>query len=189
MDVRLQRCFVALIPDSGALDAIDAWRAPWRAGHMAGVRWTPREQIHLTIRFVGALTPSGGKRLIDEWPTLTPVPDRLPTSHAAILPSARRARVYALELISAPAFLAWAARVDVLLERVGVPAAARPLRPHLTLARLRGDPPAPTHDFEAVRPVPPLITFATLALVSSTLTPAGSRYATLAAVPAGRSQA
>ncbi|WP_338860547.1 RNA 2',3'-cyclic phosphodiesterase [Mycetohabitans rhizoxinica] len=187
MDVRLQRCFVALIPDSGALDAIDAWRAPWRAGHIAGIRWIPREQVHLTIRFIGALTPDGEACLINEWPTLTPVPDVLPASHAAMLPSAKRARVYALELISAPAFLAWVARVDVLLERAGVPAAARPLRPHLTLARLRGDPPASTRDFERVHPVPPLITFDTLVLVSSTLTPAGPRYARLAAVPAGRS--
>ncbi|MEJ2768556.1 RNA 2',3'-cyclic phosphodiesterase [Mycetohabitans sp. B46] len=185
MDVRLQRCFVALIPDSGALDAIDAWRASWRAGHIAGVRWIPREQIHLTIRFIGALTPDTGARLIDEWPTLAPVPDRLPASRAAMLPSATRARVSALELIAVPAFLAWVARVDALLEGAGVPAAARPLRPHLTLARLRGDPPALTRHVETVRPVPPLITFDTLALMSSTLTPAGSRYAMLAAVPTG----
>jgi len=52
--VDISRCFVALWPDLAARDALDALASRLRGNHPAS-RHTPREQLHLTLAFIGAL--------------------------------------------------------------------------------------------------------------------------------------
>jgi 2'-5' RNA ligase len=180
MDVSLQRCFVALVPERDTLDALDAWRAPLGARRTSGVHWVAREQIHLTIRFIGALTPHVFESLVRDWATLAPELGAAPTQRIGLLPSAKRPRVLAVELVASAALAALVERVDALLDRAGASYEKRQFRPHLTVARIRGDARIHHRDLETVRPAPPLARFHALELVSSTLTQHGPQYATLA---------
>jgi 2'-5' RNA ligase len=48
----LDRAFVAVVPPSEVLDALEARVAPLRAEN-DGMRWSRREQRHITLRFLG----------------------------------------------------------------------------------------------------------------------------------------
>lgn len=180
MSLSLQRCFVALLPDPDTLDALDAWRMPLRARRIAGTRWVERELIHLTIRFIGALTPHAFEALVRDWSTLTPQLAAAPTQRIRMLPNASHPRAVAVELLASNALTVLVERVDALLDRAGAGYERRAFRPHLTVARVRDDARPQPRDFETVRPVPPIVRFRSLELVSSTLTPHGPQYATLA---------
>ncbi len=52
-----QRLFVAVEIPLEVADEIDAVLAPWRPA-LPGVRWVPRENWHLTMRFLGSTGPS-----------------------------------------------------------------------------------------------------------------------------------
>jgi len=134
------RLFVAVsVPDQVATlveEAVEPWRTV-----LPGVRWTPRSNWHVTLRFLGSTDP----RLV------TWISDRLSEAASLIapfegavrglgaFPSARRARVL------------WAGIDDPargladLVDDLGIalaeryPAEARPFHAHLTVAR--SDPP------------------------------------------------
>jgi RNA 2',3'-cyclic 3'-phosphodiesterase len=190
MAVSLQRCFVALMPERDTLDALDAWCTPLRDRHIRDMRWVSREHIHLTIRFIGALTPHAFEALVHNWATLGARLGAMPTRGVTLLPSARRPRVLAVELIASPELVALVGCVDALLDRAGAGYEKRLFRPHLSVARFRDardGGQGHAGDFETVRPAPALMRFEALQLLSSTLTPQGAQYATVASIPVAAS--
>jgi RNA 2',3'-cyclic 3'-phosphodiesterase len=104
-----------------------------------GARWSTREQLHLTLRFIGEVD---GRDAVD-------IDDAL----AAISPPR-----FALELHGVGEFGAknphalWAGtrpnealkhlarKIETALQRIGLPAEERKFTPHVTLARLRASP-------------------------------------------------
>jgi 2'-5' RNA ligase len=128
------RLFVALeIPASvrAALLAL--------AGGVPGARWQTDAQMHLTLRFIGDVDENVAEAVDDSLSVIA-------------------ARAFSLELAGTGEFggkiprALWAGvrandalahlqkKVDVAVQRVGLPPDARKFSPHVTLARLRGAP-------------------------------------------------
>jgi 2'-5' RNA ligase len=158
------RAFVALIPPAQALaelaDAVDPLRAA-----QPDLRWTPPEQWHLTLAFLGdvdervlpqlterlaraarrhrrmELTFAGGGRFGDRvlWTRVAnPLGRESPVSTGRVAHLDRAAGRPRGPAVSRAAQLRrLAASVGAAARRCGIPVEDRPYRPHLTLARGR----------------------------------------------------
>lgn len=143
------RLFVAFdVPDE-ALGAVERAEAPLRE-RFPRARWVPRENRHVTVKFLGATWP----RLV-EWvhgslrevaAEAAPVPTRL--TGLGVFPNPRRARVLWVGLEDRDArFARLAASLDEALSREFAPE-KRAFTPHLTIARF--DPPVRLEDSDLV---------------------------------------
>jgi len=128
------RLFVALAPPAAALDELSAVLTPIRATTSPGLRWTPREQWHLTLAFLGEVDA-----------------ERLPAVRRACAVAVPARCAAPLQLSGAGRFgdrVLWAgldgdraalvdlaARLVAALRAAGVDTDERPYRPHLTIAR------------------------------------------------------
>jgi RNA 2',3'-cyclic 3'-phosphodiesterase len=181
------RLFVAVDPGerfrAEVSPRLDAWRARWDLG------WVKPEQLHVTLRFLGAWPP---ERLDDLQTALAEAAGERPAfamraGGLDAFPGWRRPRVLFLQMESDGALAALAAGVDGAVARrcPGLGAAAGEFRAHLTLARFRREPsPGVLADLRR-EPAPRAagIAVAGIGLVQSTLAPGGARHATLAVFP------
>lgn len=136
MGAQPHRLFVAVRPPEDVLDAVERAAAPARRS-MVGLRWTTREQWHVTLQFLGwqreletivAALPEVGR--------LAPFAVRL--GGAGAFPSPRRARVVWLGGTEGTGALGrLAGAVADALGSTGFVPEKRPFHAHLTLARLR----------------------------------------------------
>ena len=147
----------------------------------ASVRWTPPQNLHLTLRFLGD-TPEE---------QLAPVADALDAvaagaasfelelGAAGAFPEARNARVLWVGLVDADRKLRKLRnQVEAAVRGLGWKREGRPFAPHLTLARLRRPTRLPAGGWtETV----PRCRFAVkeIALIRSILKPAGAEYCVL----------
>jgi len=137
-EARPLRLFVAVDVPEDVRDRLAETVAPLR-DRVPGARWSPPENWHVTVKFLGSVWP----RLLD-W-VLASVGEAA-AEHPAFMarlgglgafPSAKRARVVWAGLEDRHGELVSLARsVDRALERE-FPAEQRPFSPHLTLARLK----------------------------------------------------
>jgi 2'-5' RNA ligase len=168
----MMRLFVALaLPDPIAASLL------LLQGGVPGARWCQREQLHLTLRFIGEVDGRDAAALDD--------------ALAAI-----RAPRFTLELKGVGEFggksprALWAGirddvavqhlqrKIESALLRIGQPAEERKFTPHITLARLRGSPRDRVITFLATHALyasPPFEVNAFI-LYSSHLSPNGSLY-------------
>jgi 2'-5' RNA ligase len=164
--VSLPRLFVAAWPPAGVLDLLETLPRP----SDPGVRWTRRDQWHVTLRFLGAADPAAAVAALASLDVaaaeavLGPLTARLGQS-VVVVPVAGLTEV--------------AVAVAAVTAEVGEPPDPRPFAGHLTLARLRQRPACGVTGFRlaarfAVRE---------LHLVRSHLDHEGARYETLAVVP------
>ncbi len=111
-----------------------------------GARWQTREQMHLTLRFIGEVDGSDANAIDDALSSI-------------------RASKFTLQLKSAGAFgskiprALWAGiapnealthlqrKIETALQRIGLEAEQRKFVPHVTLARLRATPPGIVMDY------------------------------------------
>jgi RNA 2',3'-cyclic 3'-phosphodiesterase len=170
------RLFVAVLPPAPVIESLRALPRP----HVAQVRWTTPSQWHVTVRFLdevgdpsevveavtGAVDAVGATEIEAR---LGPVTAWFPGHHVLQVP------VAGLDDI--------AARVRGATGRWGVPD-QRPYSGHLTLARTRGRE-APPHGLDGA-PISLGFPVHGVAVMESTLDPAGARYRVVAAVPFGR---
>lgn len=122
-----------------ALDLPDAVRetlATWRA-EVPGVRWTPPERMHLTLRFLGETSADAMLAITGQIAMVQSPPVPIHTADLIRLPSARRPRVLAVRVAETPELADLHARLEAALAEVGVPPEDRPLLPHVTLVRFR----------------------------------------------------
>lgn len=168
----MMRLFVALaLPDPIAESLL------LLQGGVPGARWNEREQLHLTLRFIGEVDGRDA----------TAIDDALASIHAPR---------FALELKGVGEFggrnprALWAGvredsavqhlqrKIESALQRVGIPAEERKFAPHITLARLRSAPRdriitfLTTYALYASRP----FEVNAFILYSSQMTPNGSLY-------------
>ena len=103
------------------------------------VRWVPRENLHVTLRFLGNIDPALAPELLEcvgrETSALAPF--ELTLTGVSLFPSPKRPRVVAYELAPEAPLAGLAAAVERGVVAAGLPAEARPFRPHLTLGRIR----------------------------------------------------
>ncbi len=166
------RLFVGLsIPDSVAGELL-----LMQAG-VPGAKWQTREQLHLTLRFIGEVDGRDGDAIDD-------------------VLSAISAPGFSLALKGVGEFggkhphALWTGvrdpepvkhlnrKIETALQRIGLEAEERKFTPHVTLARLRATPPGRVVDYLADHALyfSPSFDVRDYVLYSSTLTPNGSLY-------------
>lgn len=163
------RLFVAVWPSSTVVAALARMPRP----ELAGVRWTTKDQWHVTLRFLGDLPDPG--------PVIDALAAELCDVPAATASLARRARRFGPSAVGVPVQgLDSLAGVVARAVAEAIPASAvgesRRFVGHLTLARCRGRIPA-----AALAVGLPSLRWRVqeVALVRSHLGPAGPRYETL----------
>ena len=155
LDAKASRLFVAFAVSDAALDEVDRAIEPWRA-RFPGARWVPRENMHVTLKFLGRTLPS-----LETWVRQQvgavaaghgPVASRL--TGLGSFPSAARARVLWMGIEDPEeAFARLAGALDVALEESFAPE-TRAFSAHLTVAR--SDPPLSLGGGSARTPVEPV---------------------------------
>lgn len=133
------RLFVAIeIPDV-VKDTVEEAFAPWREA-FPKARWVPRENLHVTLKFLGRTWP----RLVDWVPEQVEIATTQVSRFKARLrdvgsfPSAKRGRALWAGFEDADPIAELAAAIEVALADE-FPTEKRPFHPHLTVAR--SDPP------------------------------------------------
>jgi 2'-5' RNA ligase len=133
------RLFVAIEIPEGVKDDVEAAFAPWREA-FPKARWVPRENQHVTLRFLGRTWP----RLVD-W-----VPEQVEAAAADVprftvrlqgvgsFPSAKTGRALWAGFEETDLITDLATEIEAALVEE-FPAEKRPFHPHLTVART--DPP------------------------------------------------
>ncbi len=166
------RCFVAVWPDERAAEVLaSAPRPP-----LAVLRWSPPQQWHVTLRFLGELTSPQLEELLGRLQSMAPAPGVVATGG----PTTR---------LLGPGLVIWpvsglatlAASVAELTADIGQPPADRPFLGHVTLARsrrgadLRGVP-GLRNELSASWPV------RSVTVVQSLLRPQGAEYRSVAEI-------
>lgn len=145
-----------------------------------GARWVPRQNLHVTLQFLGETDLAGevAAALGPAAATVTRFQTRLVEMGA--FPSARRARVIWVGLDDAAGGLAsLAATVASALQPLGFGAEDRPFTAHLTVARLKV--PAPATGVTDVKPAPVPFEVDRVTLFRSYLGRPAPRYEALSA--------
>lgn len=167
------RLFIAVPPPSDVIDAIDALPRP----SIEGVRWTTRDQWHVTLRFLGEVDEAEADSVAS---ALADVARATPSCTAAMGP-----------VTTAVGTMVWAP-VDGLgpmatevvdaTASVGAPPEHRRFRGHVTLARGRGRDREVRRRLHALAGEPIDVSWdaSSFDLVRSELRPEGARYAALA---------
>ncbi len=103
----------------------------------ARIKWSPRENLHVTTKFIGEWPE---ERLDELKTSLTGVPPRAPIgvqiAKLGYFPNPHSPRVFWAG-IDAPGLAELASDTDQVLSLVGVPKEQRAFSPHLTLARIK----------------------------------------------------
>jgi 2'-5' RNA ligase len=188
------RLFAALDPPEPVRRKLARWQADLRrsAGrHADGVRWTPADRLHVTLKFLGAV-PKERLDAVREAMAGTAAgsrPLRLEVRGAGGFPSSRRARVIWLGLSGDVDGLAeLAGDLGRRLAPLGFPVEARPLTPHVTIGRSRDGRGAPglggaIAGAATAEGIP--WRSGEISLFRSHLSPEGSRHELLARFPLG----
>ena len=152
----------------------------------AGVRWTPTENQHLTLKFLGEIPEDRIDALVERASAklagLAPV--ELALGSFGAFPSAREARVLWLGVQRGAGALARLARqLDSASRVAGVERERRPFAAHLTLGRLRE--PARVEIERLQAPETVAWTATEVVLYESRLAPDGARHVPLAHLALG----
>lgn len=171
------RLFVAVVPPDEVLDVVEALPRP----DVAGLRWSTRDQWHVTLRFLGEV---GEDQLGEARAAVAVAAGSVDGPLEALLgPTVGRfgrrvlhVPVHGLDRLAAATVAATAG--------IGQPPEDRPFAGHLTLARSRDRRGADLAALAAT-PIAARWTVHHLELVRSHLGPHGSRYEVLARPPLG----
>jgi 2'-5' RNA ligase len=173
----LLRLFIAAFLPEETKDVLFRYAQSLRS-FFRGVRWEPREKLHVTLRFLGdvdesclegisadvgsAVCGSGGvKSGFDDF---------------YLFPGSKNPRVLALGLVKGEQFQFLFDKVQSAVLRNGFEMEKRKFIPHVTLGRIRGD-------FEGIRKIPrpdgTEFSITRIGIIQSELGPQGSRYTSL----------
>lgn len=138
MSVDRHRLFVALLPSEPARAALAAM-----AESLARARWTPPEQLHLTLRFIGEVAEDETRRVREALSKVSVSPFPLGVEGAGRFPPRGQPGVVWAGVGTAhPFLLRLRQQVDDRLLASGVPFELTPFVPHFTIGRTRESSPA-----------------------------------------------
>jgi len=156
------------------------------------IKWVDPEGAHLTLKFLGWVSPTNVPAIEDRLRTIgaSNLPLNLHLDGLGTFPSPQRARVLWIGLAGDLDGLEALQRgVESAMQSLGFAAEERPFSPHITLARLRDDA-SPSErrqlaDIVSRLPTPPQVSFRAqaISLMRSELSPSGARYTRLALLP------
>lgn len=155
------------------------------------IRWVPPQNVHLTLKFLGDVSPANLERLAEALKVEAAVHEPFPISLGGLgaFPSARRARVIWIGL-DAPADLGALQRgVEAAAARLGYGPEERPFSPHLTIGRVGQS--ASASDQQRIRAALEATTIGALGtarvdavhIFKSDLQPSGAVYTRLYSLP------
>lgn len=155
------------------------------------VKWVAPESIHLTLKFLGNISPQKVAKItgVMEQASQGIGSFQLEVTEVGAFPNLRQPRVLWIGIKGEiDKLVAWQKRIDDGLIPLGFARETRPFTPHLTLARLReGCSPGDKREFgEAVAKTPVEASYkfnvTSLSLMKSQLLPGGAVYSRLAEV-------
>lgn len=130
-----ERLFIAVKLPAPIREILAATAIP-----IAGVNWTPREQLHLTLRFLGDLPTDQIERLIARFVSVHVEPFVIPIEGVGTFPPNRPPRVlWAGTGSGHPQLFQLRQRVDDAVLSLGLNIDVRTFHPHVTLARCHED--------------------------------------------------
>lgn len=191
------RCFVALELPAELRLSISRCLAPLQKSVPAGIiRWVPEGNIHLTLKFLGEVSPAGLEQLaaaLQQESTLHPV-FSCQVGTLGAFPNSRRPRVLWIGLDAPSTLPALASGIEAAAARLGYPPEARPFSPHLTVGRVSQN--VATSDLQKIHAaldamqVGQLGTFVAEAvqIFKSDLKPGGPLYTRLVSLPLGKQE-
>lgn len=166
------RLFIALaLPDTVAEGLLLI------GGGIPGARWTTREQLHLTLRFIGEVDGRDAAAIDDGLASIHTPRFRLELKGVGEF-GGRNPRALWAGLRDSAAVLHLQRKIESALQRIGRAAAPRKFAAHITLARLKAAPRERVIAFLAAHALyaSPPFEVNDFILYSSTLTPNGSLY-------------
>ncbi|MBI1211457.1 MAG: RNA 2',3'-cyclic phosphodiesterase [Alphaproteobacteria bacterium] len=146
-------------------------------GGIPGARWTPSENMHLTLRFIGEVNEAVARDIDDMLADI-----REPSFSLALKGvgqfGGKEGRALWAGVSNGDALQHLAAKIESALQRMGLPAETRKYSPHITLARLRDVPMGDIQNFLSTHAMfkSPTFEVTQFALFSSQQSAKGSRY-------------
>ena len=186
------RAFIAILLDPPLREALTACEKALQAAHPhPRLKWVGDEQHHLTLHFLGEITPAQVQAVTAALRTLPPPRAKLTLGLAGLgaFPSLRRPTTLWVGGTDASGYIAaLATAVGRELRRLGAPVETRPFSPHFTLARVPRDlDPSGLHAISkwfaarmALAPPPLTQQVSAFYLMRSDLLPSGARYTAMA---------
>ncbi len=125
------RLFTALdIPDEVA-----ACLQPVQRG-LSGARWVARKNLHITLRFIGAVDERMAEEVDVALAHLKAKPFTLQVTHLGAFGDSNRARSVWAGLAPSESLINLNAKIERLFQQLGLPADKRKFTPHITLGRV-----------------------------------------------------
>jgi len=125
------RLFTALdIPDEVAACLIPAQRG------LHSARWVARENLHITLRFVGSVDERMAEEVDSALAHLKAKPFTLQVTHLGSFGDSKTARSVWAGLAPSEALINLNAKIERLYQQLGLPADKRKYTPHITLGRV-----------------------------------------------------
>jgi len=168
----MMRLFVALaLPDPVAL-GLEAIQSG-----VPGARWQTREQMHLTLRFIGEVDGRDAAAIDDALSIISAAKLNLQLKGIGEF-GGKSPRALWAGVAKNEALLHLQRKIETAMQRIGLEAEPRKFTPHVTLARLRATPPGIVMDYLVDHALYASAPFEVgeFILFSSHLSPNGSRY-------------
>jgi RNA 2',3'-cyclic 3'-phosphodiesterase len=107
--------------------------------HLAGLRWMPEEQLHLTLSFLGNVGPPAEDRLREALRGVRVPPFLLPVRGLGVFSSRGQVSVVWAGVGGGhPHLFALHRRIQDAVLHAGIEADLKPFHPHITVARAKG---------------------------------------------------
>jgi RNA 2',3'-cyclic 3'-phosphodiesterase len=102
------------------------------------IRWVAPQNVHLTLKFLGDVSPASLKKLAESLKTevVNHETFNLTVGGFGTFPNPRRARIIWIGLITPPGLTALLHCVETVAEKLGYSSENRPFSPHLTIGRV-----------------------------------------------------
>jgi RNA 2',3'-cyclic 3'-phosphodiesterase len=188
------RAFIALEIPAEIRSTIARSLAPLqKALPGAIVRWVAAQNLHLTLKFLGEVSPASLQQLAEVLREETCAHEAFTISLKGMgaFPSTSRARILWMGLEAPPTLKQLALGIESVAARLGFAAEQRPFNPHLTVGRVRQNvPPSDLQRLQSVLndyPIDVIGSFLVdaVAIIRSDLQPRGPVYTLLYSLPFG----
>lgn len=117
-------------------------------GGVPGARWSPADNLHLTLRFIGEVDEPMANDIDDALCSLRAPAFDLTLKGAGEF-GGRDPHALWIGVAASDALMRLAAKIESVLQRIGLDAETRKYTPHVTLARLRDAPIVKVREFLA----------------------------------------
>lgn len=166
------RLFVALALPDGVAESLLLME-----GGIPAARWQKREQLHLTLRFIGEVDGRVAADIDDALAALK-APGFTLALHGVGTFGGRDPRQLWAGVRPNPALLHLQKKIETALQRIGLSPEPRKFKPHVSLAKLKACPREKVTEYLSAHALYTSVPFDVngFELYSSTLTPSGSLY-------------